>query len=182
MRILLISLLLLVIYGLLGCDNNQKKKNYLTEQNLKGNVKDITEYDYKAISKFGKPEKDSLESNTDFKYDKEGKISEKNKYEVHGKLERKVIYIYDTNGKELEQKAYGKNGDLIQTYFSKYNEKGILTDWKNIGSDGKLSQGYICKYDEKENLIERSNYDTRGSTTKEIYTYDNKGKPLEMLV
>ena len=71
MRILLISLLLLVIYGLLGCDNNQKKKNYLTEQNLKGNVKDITEYDYKAISKFGKPEKDSLESNTDFKYDKE---------------------------------------------------------------------------------------------------------------
>ena len=182
MRVLLTGFLSFCIYWSLGCNNIQKQKNYFTKHNLTGDIKELTEFEYNAISKFGKPEKDTLEKNTVQKFDNGGKLVEENKYEMDGRLERKIIYSYDINDKEVEQKAYGMNGNLIQTYFSKYDKKGLLVDWKNMGSNGSLYQGHSCTYDMKNNLIEINNYDNNGVTTKDNYNNDNNGKPVEMLV
>ena len=167
---------------LVSC-NQSEKKNDLTEENLKGKVKSITENTYEAVNKFGQIEKgdilvDSSAVYTDdghFKiYNEKGNKIEENYYNSNGSLIYKNTYKYDEKGNMIEDNFYDSNdGSLIYKNTYKYDEKGNKIEEYHYDEDGKFNYKYTYKYDEKGNNIEKNNYDSNGKLdSKYTYEYD----------
>ena len=109
-----IILAILSVLCLVSC-NQSEKKNDLTEENLKGKVKSITENTYEAVDKFGQIEKgdilvDSSAVYTDdghFKiYNEKGNKIEENYYNSNGRLDSKYTYEYDKNNNWTQRIKY----------------------------------------------------------------------------
>ena len=167
---------------LVSC-NQSEKKNDLTEENLKGKVKSITENTYEAVNKFGQIEKgdilvDSSAVYTDdghFKiYNEKGNKIEENYYNSNGRLYSKTTYKYDEKGNMIEDNFYDSDdGSLIYKNTYKYDEKGNKIEEYHYDEDGKFNYKYTYKYDEKGNNIEKNNYDSNGRLdSKYTYEYD----------
>ena len=174
-----IILVILSVLCLVSC-NQSEKKNDLTEENLKGKVKSITENTYEAVDKFGQIEKgdvlvDSSAVYTDdghFKiYNEKGNKIEENYYNSNGRLYSKTTYKYDENGNIIEKNGHNYDGSYKITY--KYDEKGNNIEQNNYKYDGSFLYKYTYKYDEKGNNIEKNNYDSNGRLdSKYTYEYD----------
>ena len=167
---------------LVSC-NQSEKKNDLTEENLKGKVKSITENTYEAVDKFGQIEKgnilvDSSAVYTDdghFKiYNEKGNKIEENYYNSNGRLYSKTTYKYDEKGNNIEDNFYDSDdGSLIYKNTYKYDEKGNKIEEYHYDEDGKFNYKYTYKYDEKGNNIEKNNYDSNSRLdSKYTYEYD----------
>ena len=167
---------------LVSC-NQSEKKNDLTEENLKGKVKSITENTYEAVDKFGQIEKgdvlvDSSAVYTDdghFKiYNEKGNKIEENYYNSNGRLYSKTTYKYDEKGNMIEDNFYDSDdGSLIYKNTYKYDEKGNKIEEYHYDEDGKFNYKYTYKYNEKGNMIEKNNYDSNGRLDyKYTYEYD----------
>ena len=177
-----IILAILSVLCLVSC-NQSEKKNDLTEENLKGKVKSITENTYEAVDKFGQIEKgdvlvDSSAVYTDdghFKiYNEKGNKIEENYYNSNGRLYSKTTYKYDEKGNMIEDNFYDSDdGSLIYKNTYKYDEKGNKIEEYHYDEDGKFNYKYTYKYDEKGNNIEKNNYDSNGRLdSKHTYEYD----------
>ena len=177
-----IILVILSVLYLVSC-NQSEKKNDLTEENLKGKVKSITENTYEAVDKFGQIEKgnvlvDSSAVYTDdgrFKiYNEKGNKIEENYYNSNGRLYSKATYKYDEKGNMIEDNFYDSDdGSLIYKNTYKYDEKGNKIEEYHYDEDGKFAYKYTYKYDEKGNNIEKNNYDSNGRLdSKHTYEYD----------
>ena len=177
-----IILVILSVLCLVSC-NQSEKKNDLTEENLKGKVKSITENTYEAVDKFGQIEKgdvlvDSSAVYTDdghFKiYNEKGNKIEENYYNSNGSLIYKNTYKYDEKGNIIEENYYNSNGRLYSKTTYKYDEKGnMIEDNFYDSDDGSLIYKNTYKYDEKGNNIEKNNYDSNGRLySKYTYEYD----------
>ena len=176
-----IILVILSVLCLVSC-NQSEKKNDLTEENLKGKVKSITENTYEAVEKFGQIEKgdvlvDSSAVYTDdghFKiYNEKGNKIEENYYNSNGSLIYKNTYKYDEKGNKIEENYYNSNGRLYSKTTYKYDEKGNKIEEYHYDEDGKFNYKYTYKYDEKGNNIEKNNYDSNGRLdSKYTYEYD----------
>ena len=177
-----IILVILSVLCLVSC-NQSEKKNDLTEENLKGKVKSITENTYEAVDKFGQIEKgdilvDSSAVYTDdgrFKiYNEKGNKIEENYYNSNGRLYSKTTYKYDEKGNMIEDNFYDSDdGSLIYKNTYKYDEKGNKIEEYHYDEDGKFNYKYTYKYDEKGNNIEKNNYDSNGRLdSKYTYEYD----------
>ena len=177
-----IILVILSVLYLVSC-NQSEKKNDLTEENLKGKVKSITENTYEAVDKFGQIEKgnvlvDSSAVYTDdgrFKiYNEKGNKIEENYYNSNGRLIYKNTYKYDEKGNIIEENYYNSNGRLYSKATYKYDEKGNMIEDNFYDSDnGSLIYKNTYKYDEKGNNIEKNNYDSNGRLdSKHTYEYD----------
>ena len=177
-----IILVILSVLYLVSC-NQSEKKNDLTEENLKGKVKSITENTYEAVDKFGQIEKgnvlvDSSAVYTDdgrFKiYNEKGNKIEENYYNSNGSLIYKNTYKYDEKGNKIEENYYNSNGRLYSKTTYKYDEKGnMIEDNFYDSDDGSLIYKNTYKYDEKGNNIEKNNYDSNGRLdSKHTYEYD----------
>ncbi len=177
-----IILVILSVLCLVSC-NQSEKKNDLTEENLKGKVKSITENTYEAVDKFGQIEKgdvlvDSSAVYTDdgrFKiYNEKGNKIEENYYNSNGRLYSKTTYKYDEKGNMIEDNFYDSNdGSLIYKNTYKYDEKGNKIEKYHYDEDGKFNYKYTYKYDEKGNIIEENHYDSNGRLdSKYTYEYD----------
>ena len=183
-----IILVILSVLCLVSC-NQSEKKNDLTEENLKGKVKSITENTYEAVDKFGQIEKgdvlvDSSAVYTDdghFKiYNEKGNKIEENYYNSNGSLIYKNTYKYDKKGNIIEEKSYYPDGSLIYKNTYKYDEKGNKIEDNSYDSDGRLHSKYTYKYDEKGNKIEENWYNSDGRLhSKYTYKYDEKGNNIE---
>ncbi len=141
---------LIPVLFLLSC-TGEKTKNDLTEINIKGRVKKITEREYYAVEKSGNIAKDSLKDTSVYKYDEKGNslFSDKDFY-----------HSTDPN--------------------CKYDEKGNPIEYSIYREDGSFLFKWKLKWDDKDNVIERSEYSNDGSLTrKEIFIFDNKGNRLE---
>ena len=80
-------ILLLVLIGLVLSDCTTKRaKNSLTEENLRGKVKILTESSYRAIDMFGNVMTGELLHKTVHKYNDRGNITEENIYGADGNL------------------------------------------------------------------------------------------------
>ena len=174
-----IILATLSVLCLVSC-NQSEKKNDLTEENLKGKVKSITENTYEAVDKFGQIEKgdvlvDSSAVYTDdghFKiYNEKGNKIEENYYNSNGSLIYKNTYKYDEKGNIIEENYYNSNGRLYSKTTYKYDEKGNKIEEYHYDEDGKFNYKYTYKYDEKGNNIEKNNYDSNGRLDSK-YTYE----------
>ena len=88
---LIISLLLFI-----GCSKD-KNQNYLSENNLKGNVHTIKIFKYEVIEKFGEILKGDLyySGNQSQEINKKGLIIEKNHFDSDGSLFSKFKYNYN---------------------------------------------------------------------------------------
>ena len=177
-----IILVILSVLCLVSC-NQSEKKNDLTEENLKGKVKSITENTYEAVDKFGQIEKgdvlvDSSAVYTDdgrFKiYNEKGNKIEENYYNSNGSLIYKNTYKYDEKGNKIEENYYNSNGRLYSKTTYKYDEKGnMIEDNFYDSDDGSLIYKTTYKYDEKGNIIEENHYDSNGRLdSKYTYEYD----------
>ena len=177
-----IILVILSVLCLVSC-NQSEKKNDLTEENLKGKVKSITENTYEAVDKFGQIEKgdilvDSSAVYTDdghFKiYNEKGNKIEENYYNSNGRLYSKTTYKYDEKGNMIEDNFYDSDdGSLIYKNTYKYDEKGNKIEEYHYDEDGKFNYKNTYKYDEKGNNIEKNNYDSNGRLdSKYTYEYD----------
>lgn len=183
-----IILVILSVLCLVSC-NQSEKKNDLTEENLKGKVKSITENTYEAVDKFGQIEKgdvlvDSSAVYTDdghFKiYNEKGNKIEGNIYFSDGRLHPKYTYKYDENRNKIEENYYNSNGRLYFKYTYKYDKKGNKIEGNIYFSNGKLDKKVTYKYDEKGNIIELNGYNSDGSLLyKYTYKYDKKENIIE---
>lgn len=113
-------------FYLFSCSIDKKKS--LTNLNLKGDVRILTEFGYKAVTKFGETQKDSLQYRLLSDFDENGNIVSEDWIDSG----IRNIYKYDSIGKLIQQDNH--NESKIPSLLSK--EKFI--------------------YDEKKNLIEKN--------------------------
>lgn len=161
-----IILVILSVLCLVSC-NQSEKKNDLTEENLKGKVKSITENTYEAVDKFGQIEKgdilvDSSAVYTDdgrFKiYNEKGNKIEENYYNSNGSLIYKNTYKYDENGNKIEECHY-EDGSLDKKYTYEYDENGNKMEENWYNSDVSLDKKYTYEYDKNNNWIQEVEYE-----------------------
>ena len=203
-----IILVILSVLCLVSCKQSEKK-NDLTEENLKGKVKSITENTYEAVDKFGQIEKGDVSyyAYAVTIYNEKGNKIEENHYNSYGMLYEKYTYKYDENGNNIEEchyedgilskkhtYKYDENGNNIQkrryyykngkfnsksSYTYKYDENGNNIEECHYLTDGKIDYKTTYKYDEKGNKIEICRYDYDNLSYKYTYKYDEKGNNIE---
>jgi len=183
-------------------------KNSLTEKNLKGDIRILTEFGYKPVIKFGEIQKDSLQYKLLSDFDENGNIVSENwldsgirniyKYDSIGKLieqdnynelktpsfSSKKKFIYDVNNNLIEKNTYLSDGVLFEKIIYDYDENNnnIQSKCYKYDFDGKevLKFMFKSKYDKNGNEIESVHYDNLGRKEyTETYKYDEKGLIIE---
>jgi hypothetical protein len=143
---------LLLILFLISCTAQNKQKNSLTEENLKGSVKSVREFSFDAVDKFGEISKGErkrekpIEEDYYRKYNDKGNQIETNYYKSDGSLRLKHTYKYDDKGNKIEWNAYYSNGRQSSKYTHKFDDKGNRIENNVYKSDGRLSSTYTYKY------------------------------------
>lgn len=135
-----IILAILSVLCLVSC-NQSEKKNDLTEENLKGKVKSITENTYEAVEKFGQIEKGDVLVDSSAVYTDDGRFK-----------------IYNEKGNKIEENYYNSNGSLIYKNTYKYDEKGNIIEENHYDSNGRLDSKYTYEYDKNNNWTQRIEY------------------------
>ncbi|MGE0021491.1 MAG: hypothetical protein AB7S72_17590 [Draconibacterium sp.] len=198
---------LFLLFILFSC-TNEVIKNDLTEKNLKGRVKSITESRYNAIEKFGEVEKDSLIDTTVFVYDEKGNsnFTDRDRYKSNDPNckfdERGNPIEYTTTGKYINNWKYklkwdDKNRVIEHCVFDNYGNLNLKRTFKFDDKGNKIEEGWqsashsdptkftyrkhINKYDDENNLISKFIEDNiDGSLSpEETYKYDAKGNMVE---
>jgi hypothetical protein len=151
---------LLSILFLISCANNEKEKNDLSKENLKGNVKSVKKNSFVAVDKFGEISKGGRLKEQDFMnhqiFDNKGNQTERNGYYSDGSLSNKWTYKHDDKGNQIERIGYDSDGSLSFKWTYKHDDKGNQIESNIIyDSDGSLSfkYNYEYTYDEKNNWI-----------------------------
>ncbi len=143
------------------------------------------------------------ESNSDYKYDKNGNVvlklskedgdeySYEYKYDKKGNIKEFVLkkngiqqsrtkYSYDDNGNKIKEDMYSRNGALAGSSVYEYDDKGNNT-LNVFYYNGEERQKSVYTYDEMGNLTEDVYYDEDGEGSREKYFYDEKGNQIEWL-
>ena len=151
---------LLSILFLISCANNEKEKNDLSKENLKGNVKSVKKNSFVAVDKFGEISKGGRLKEQDFMnhqiFDNKGNQTERNGYYSDGSLSNKWTYKHDDKGNQIERIGYDSDGSFFNKWTYKDDDNGNLIESNIIyDSDGSLSfkYNYEYTYDEKNNWI-----------------------------
>ncbi len=179
-------LILISVPFLFGCAAEHKKKNDLSELNLKGHVKSVKVSSYQAVNKLGYITKGSVRFDNSFddepsrKFTNNGNLIEVDSYELDGTILWKTIYKLDEKGRKIESNDYKSNGTLDWKTIYNLDDKGNLIHSIYYNSDGTLSGKTIYKVDNKGYLIESNYYNSDGTLRgKEIYKRDKRGNIIE---
>ena len=128
---------ILSLLCLVSC-NQSEKKNDLTEENLKGKVKSITENTYEAVDKFGQIEKGDILVDSSAVYTDDGHFK-----------------IYNEKGNKIEENYYNSNGSLIYKNTYKHDKNVNIIEECRYNKFGRLREKDTYKYDENGNNIEK---------------------------
>ena len=180
---------LLSILFLISCANNEKEKNDLSKENLKGNVKSVKKNSFVAVDKFGEISKGGRLKEQDFMnhqiFDNKGNQTERNGYYSDGSLSNKWTYKHDDKGNQIEGNCYDSNGSLSLKYTYKHDDKGNQIERIGYDSDGSFFNKWTYKDDDNGNLIESNIiYDSDGSLSFKYnyeYTYDEKNNWIKCI-
>jgi|SRR5690554_1154702 len=179
MKTLKLLTIVSIILFFSNCTDN-KIKNDLTTENLKGKVKSIKETPYKAIEKFGEVTKGDVYvdyfSNIKYAmYNENGNITEMRKYDSPEKTLDKYVYNYDKKGNLIKENKYNSNEKLESKKIYKYDDKLNLIELNKYNSERILESKEIYRYDYKENMVESNEYNSDGTLeSKGIYEYNDK--------
>lgn len=177
---------------LISCSSEQKQKNSLIKENLKGNVKSLKGVSFEAIEKFGKIVKGIKKIDHTYKpkgmiyqdlfkkFNEKGFVIESKFTLFQGQLN--FTYEYDNKNHLIERNSYNIDGSLKESEKYKYNNKGNQIESNCYNKDGSLKYKTKSKYDNKGNLIEQVEYNADGSLEyKDSFKYDNKGNLIEQI-
>jgi len=180
-------------FFIISC-SSEKVKNSLTEQNLYGKVKSLTETTYpvdgsgkiidstfiektfyKYNSKGNKIEEihyhpDSTPELITFKYNLKGKKIEKRWRDAHHEIDHLATFRYDKKGNKIEKRWSETNGSLIKKETYLYDENGNKTTEEIISIEDSMSERRTFKFDDRHNLIEEFRYNSDDSIPHR-YTY-----------
>lgn len=185
MKTKVISILVFIVL-LSGCSTIKKEKNDLKKMNLKGKVRSIREFYYKAVEKSGEILKGKIEKydfehrDTYIIFNNKGNGIEENAYNADGSFAYKWTCKYDNKGNQIETNDYDSDGKFYKKWIIKYKYKWNKIETNVYNSDGSFSHKWILKYDYKGNQIEQNNYRSDGSLVRKwVSKYDDKGNQIE---
>jgi hypothetical protein len=162
-------------------EKGNKIKNDLSELNLKGKVKTLTEIEYKVSPNTGKIKEGDMLYKYIYSFNENGNLIETNSYDPDGNLDGKYTYSYDNiKGNKTEMTSYNPDGSSDERCAYKYDSKGNLIQEIWYYPDGSISKKYNYKYDDKGNEIAMNRYDFHDSLIcKDSYKYNDKGEKIE---
>jgi hypothetical protein len=179
------SLFIIILFSFTQCNDKSNEQNEVWRENnlklsdnLKGEIKSITESSYRAIDSFGEIKKiGSLDAKIIYIYNKDGNIIESNYYRENGELIEKTTYKYDNKDNLTE-------GYIYNTYYKKiitnikytFNNKGQLIKelWNKIDDTSCIF--HLYKYNDNGKLVEKNYTENMYQTTSK---YDDFGKVIE---
>jgi len=169
-----------ILFSFIG-EKGNKIKNDLSELNLKGRVKTLTEIEYKVLPNTGKIQEGDMMYKYIYSFNENGNFIESDSYNPDGSLDGKYIYAYDNKkGNKTEMTSYNPDGTSDEKCTYKYDGKGNLIQEIWYSPDGSINKKYNYKYDDKGNEIAMSRYDSRDSLIcKDSYKNDDKGEKIE---
>ena len=155
-----------------GCCS-EEKENYLTKNNIKGDVKSIIEESYYATVRFGEIEKEKRLGCKEGNFNNEGNLVEMTIYNSDESVRGNNIYVYDEEGNKVEEIAYNLDGTIKRKYTYEYDEEGNKIEEIFYTSDGTIGYNYSHKYDENGNKVKDISYNSDGSINwKKTYEYE----------
>jgi hypothetical protein len=180
-------------FGLASC-SQEKVKNSLTEQNLLGKVKSLTETNYpvdssgkitgksfleKTLYRYGargnKIEEihyypDSIPDLITFKYDLSGKKVEKRWLDTNKELNHLAVFRFDKNGNLIEKRWTGTHGSLLKKATFSYDDNGNKTEESINYFADSLNERRTFSFNKQHLLKEETIYNSRGIITHR-YSY-----------
>lgn len=191
---LLLSACLLTITSVFA--QGPKKQSDLAADNVKGNVKQITQKYSEAGAKEGKDTignpYESTDRNFEIHYNSSGYISWATFYKTGRTLDYRYTFKYDIAGNRIEETWFDADNALDYRITRKFSNKGFLMELKKYtDTTAEAMEKYVYEvdpngnplktsmYDENEVLITSSTYlyDSYGNNT-EIDNFDGKGKSM----
>lgn len=145
-----------------GCQkNHSEKKTSWDTDGLKGNVKILRTFQYKAIDSGGIISKGQMIDNN------------------YGN----VLIKYNRNGDWIEYRSFTSEGNKSWSELPRFDKKGNMTlrnDYSYTNYDSTLVRRYESRFDRKGNLIESIRYNGKDSITHKYFNkYDSKGNLIE---
>jgi len=168
---------------------DQKFRNHLEMDNLKGNVKTVKEYKYELIrqTRDTLPAKNTIDYYFVTHYNNAGNITERTQYRGDNSVANRKTYAYDlqnritvvtdstpntlpgVHAKKMDRYTYNKSGNLIRKTDSLLNNRSVTsTTTYTYNSANQLTSLLI-------------HYLSGNVTDKRTYTYDVAGNVKEML-
>lgn len=157
--------------------------------NLRGNIKSIKIFQFDAVEKNRKIEKEKVDNSgnsvsvdTQLEFNETGMITEHRQY-VSDELTNKFIYEYDDQLNILTKDYYDNSGNLLaeSKFENLHNSKGELVEEKEFMSGKNLDRNWIHKFFKDKNEIKKIEY-AGGESYKILeYSYDKEGRVIEEL-
>lgn len=187
-QIFVLALVLLVI----SCSTDkQPSNNDWTERGLKGNVKSVTESDFKAKLMFGEIQKGNSSGKTIETFNEKGNLDTYKLLDAQDSLTAEGSYKYDDLGNLVESVHHSynefdnatfrfKKAHTISRQTFMYDSIGNQTEINFFNQDGSLVQKSFSLFDEKGNEITEDNYNPDGTLiSKIINAYDDASNKTE---
>jgi len=184
MKITKLLTIVSIILFFSNCTDN-KIKNDLTKENLKGKVRRVIENSYDTEEKFGEVIKTDQYGQKEFYFNEQGYFLQKKErfnYPDYFSYNTET-FKYDQQENIIEKRFESNNsmfGESSHKYTYKYDKKGNKIEENRYNYKGELEDKVVYKYDSSGNKIEKNNYNSKGELrSKETYKYDNKGNEIE---
>ena len=161
--------------------------NDILKLNLKGNIKQIKQFTYVAIERFGVIQKGELQPNIFFPenqniilvFDNNGYINERQNFDKAGIYSSKTEFNYNEQKIIISAIEYNSKGRINYSLKSIYDaEKMTVKSIKNYSTDYSVQT--IDYYDNSYSKIKSDWYRENGKlSSRTIFKYDKKGNIIE---
>ncbi|HTE00287.1 MAG TPA: hypothetical protein VK668_13430 [Mucilaginibacter sp.] len=171
-----------IFYTFVPIANAQQEELSLKELNLKGKVKEITEYLY--IGEINQLNVDTLEQTGESitKFDRIGNKIETANYDKYGVLRNKHFYNYK-NDTVVIISNYDADDKLKyqHKYVFKYNIDGSKIEFEEYNiTVSKLLSKFVYKYDKNGNMVEKDDYSPGiDPPIRDIFLLNKKNQIIE---
>jgi len=165
----------------------EKDKNDLVKDKIRGKVRTMSVSGFTVVRKDGKLQKGRTVHTSVSRYNEKGYLLEftstagddtvQNEY-VHFKAMRS-LFKYDNNGILVSNSRYNGDGALEDSASYKVDAKGNRIDWNTYKGDGSLEWNYNREYDLQGNLIESNEFLKGALKSRHTYKYDDRGNVKE---
>lgn len=153
----------------------------LVEYQLSGNVKQVSEYRYKATATDSGLVKTGVCAHVYSRFNESGFLIDEVMYDSTGSAARRIENIYDpTDLKVIETHFYDSNDNLIKTSGYEYDRAGNLITQIDYDGYNKRLEQMVNNYDEQNHLVLKSGFTASGYPMGwSLFHNDEKGNMIE---
>lgn len=178
---------LLLLFTISGCQHRTDDVALATlvpdliQYQLTGNVKEVIEYQYKAIETPNGLVKGDVCAHVKSRFNKSGFLIDEVLYDSTGCITRRIENIYDdSERKPIETHFYDSNGNLIRTSGYEYDRAGNLTSQIDYDGYNKRLEQMVNNYDEHNHLVLKSGFTASGYPMGwSLFHNDDQGNVIE---